>query len=187
MLHEHLREFENERWELLSSRVVRLAGGAGFTLAAGSSSGMVKAVRVALISLLAAQLCSVASSRLIQRRRPVTSTRSGRESAHSFPSTHAASAFAIAGGVGSLAPRLRAPLFVGGSLVSLSRLWLGEHYPSDVVGGAVIGFSVGCMTAALDSRWEMAPDFELGESSGMTGTNEGLTKRPRAVRTRDEK
>lgn len=63
----------------------------------------------------------------------------------SYPSGHTAAAFAT---VAVLALALRrwwvTSLAVAGALgISFSRIYLGHHYPSDVVGGAVLGLAVG--------------------------------------------
>jgi len=57
----------------------------------------------------------------------------------SFPSGHATTAIALAFVIGFLWPRLF-PLFLAvGTVVSLSRVPVGMHYPSDVFGGLVVG------------------------------------------------
>jgi membrane-associated phospholipid phosphatase len=60
----------------------------------------------------------------------------------SMPSTHAASAFAAALAVGFVHPRLRWPLLVLATLIALSRVWLGVHYPTDVIAGAALGTAI---------------------------------------------
>ncbi|NYJ08215.1 phosphatase PAP2 family protein [Petropleomorpha daqingensis] len=61
----------------------------------------------------------------------------------SFPSGHAASAFAFANAVGQTLPTVAAPLRLLACAVGYSRVHTGVHYPGDVVIGAVIGASVG--------------------------------------------
>lgn len=58
---------------------------------------------------------------------------------HSFPSAHAATSFAAAWS----APAARGPLLAAAALMSLTRPYLGLHYPSDVVAGAAFGSAVG--------------------------------------------
>jgi undecaprenyl-diphosphatase len=60
----------------------------------------------------------------------------------SFPSGHAATAFAAAGVVALLHPRLRVAALGLAALVALSRVYLGVHYPSDVLAGAVLGLAI---------------------------------------------
>lgn len=69
----------------------------------------------------------------------------------SFPSGHTASAVAFAAGVGleqPLAGAVLAPLAVA---VGYSRLHVGAHWFSDVLGGAVIGVGAAALTMALPS------------------------------------
>ena len=58
---------------------------------------------------------------------------------YSFPSGHAAAAFAIATSVSLSDGRLAAPALLWATAVSVSRVWHGVHYPSDVIAGAAIG------------------------------------------------
>ena len=61
----------------------------------------------------------------------------------SFPSGHAATAFAAAAAVSALHPRLRLPLYGIAVLVALSRVYLGVHFLLDVVAGALLGVAIG--------------------------------------------
>jgi len=70
-------------------------------------------------------------------------------SSPSFPSGHAATAFATATAVGMFCPRLRLPLLVAAALVALSRVYLGVHYWADIAVGATLGAAIGFVAAWL--------------------------------------
>jgi undecaprenyl-diphosphatase len=59
----------------------------------------------------------------------------------SFPSDHAAAAFAIAFAVLAFSRRAGIVFVVAASLIALSRVALGVHYPSDVAAGMLIGWT----------------------------------------------
>jgi membrane-associated phospholipid phosphatase len=65
---------------------------------------------------------------------------------HSFPSGHAAAAFAFAGGAGRVLPAVSLPLHCLAGLVAYSRVHTGVHYPLDVVVGSLIGASLSQVT-----------------------------------------
>jgi membrane-associated phospholipid phosphatase len=69
----------------------------------------------------------------------------------SFPSGHAASAFAFAYAVGRHLPGLGLPLRVLAAAVAYSRVHTGVHYPGDVVVGSLVGAGTAAMVAAVGS------------------------------------
>jgi undecaprenyl-diphosphatase len=70
----------------------------------------------------------------------------------SFPSGHAASAFAFAYAVGRHLPELAVPLRLLAGAVAYSRVHTGVHYPSDVVMGSILGAGTAAMVAAGSDR-----------------------------------
>lgn len=67
----------------------------------------------------------------------------------SMPSGHAATAFAAAVALGFVAPRLRWPALVVAAGVALSRVYLGVHFASDVLVGALLGAAVAVAVARV--------------------------------------
>jgi undecaprenyl-diphosphatase len=70
----------------------------------------------------------------------------------SFPSGHAASAFAFAYAVGRHLPALAVPIRLLAAAVAYSRVHTGVHYPGDVVIGSVAGAGTAAMVAAVADR-----------------------------------
>ncbi len=81
-------------------------------------------------------------------------------SSYSFPSSHAAIAWAFAALLMREEPRFRWLFGALATLISLSRIYLGVHYPSDVVAGSLIGLAVGYAAMALEAyvarQWKHA-------------------------------
>ena len=67
----------------------------------------------------------------------------------SFPSGHAATSFAAATIMSFAFPRLAPFLFVLAALVAWSRVYVGVHYPLDIIGGAILGVLVALALRAL--------------------------------------
>lgn len=87
----------------------------------------------------------------------------GAPSDGSFPSGHAAGSFCVAAFLASALPaawrespgRARAVVasaFVFAALVALSRVYLGAHFPSDVLCGALVGALVGAAGGRIHAR-----------------------------------
>jgi undecaprenyl-diphosphatase len=78
----------------------------------------------------------------VQRDRPPTVILDPMPTTSSFPSGHTSTSFACAYVISRLAPRLTIPVFVLAALIGFSRVYVGVHYPLDVVAGAIFGLIV---------------------------------------------
>ncbi|MEU3856540.1 phosphatase PAP2 family protein [Streptomyces sp. NPDC028722] len=70
----------------------------------------------------------------------------------SFPSNHAAIAFAAAVALYSVSRRLGAVAAVAACAMAASRVWVGVHYPHDVAAGAAVGALVALLAVAALRR-----------------------------------
>ena len=75
----------------------------------------------------------------------------------SFPSGHAATSFAGATLLSWLAPRLAPWLALLAVAISYSRLYVGVHYPLDVLGGAALGTAFGALAITALRRRARGP------------------------------
>lgn len=64
-------------------------------------------------------------------------------SSYSFPSGHTASAFTCATAMAANNKKGGAVMYVFAVLMGISRIYLHDHYPTDVIGGAVLGIIYG--------------------------------------------
>ena len=71
----------------------------------------------------------------------------------SFPSGHTTHCFGVAVAVLMLAPRWGLGFLAAAGLVAWSRMYLGSHYPSDVLAGAALGTLIGAALALAIRRW----------------------------------
>jgi undecaprenyl-diphosphatase len=71
----------------------------------------------------------------------------------SWPSGHTQAAFGAAVVLAELFRRLRWPLLAVAALVGLSRIYVGAHFPLDVIAGMVIGVLAGIATIAVGRRF----------------------------------
>jgi membrane-associated phospholipid phosphatase len=112
-------------------------------------------VRASAIPLtIATALVEFPIKSLFRRRRPFISVVRAivvgmKPGTWSFPSGHAATAFAGAWLLRQHYPRMTPLLYVVASLVGFSRVYLGDHYPGDVVSGSLAGH----VFAVIFGRW----------------------------------
>lgn len=87
---------------------------------------------------------------LIQRERPLLfldvslkiSKSPGEIIDPSFPSAHTVFAFMMATILAQWFPRYRIIFFVFAGIIGWTRIYLGLHYPTDVIAGALLGYGI---------------------------------------------
>lgn len=114
--------------------------------------------RVAPVLWLASATVEFPLKSLFRRQRPYTQVAQAvlvgaPPQRHSFPSGHAAAAFAGAWLLSNHYPRWRWPFYGLAWLVAFCRIYLGVHYPSDVVVGGLTGVGLAAFyQLLLDKR-----------------------------------
>ena len=74
----------------------------------------------------------------------------------SFPSGHTTDAFAFAVAAGLVYSKwyILLPGLIWATLVGISRMWLGVHYPSDVIAGAILGTACALLYFGLNKKYK---------------------------------
>ncbi|MCX4744213.1 phosphatase PAP2 family protein [Kitasatospora sp. NBC_01287] len=151
-------------------------------LALGGTPRARRAAGRAMGSLLVASaLANVVAKRASGRARPelgpVPAVRHLRRAPFttSFPSGHSASAAAFTVGLGLESPVLGAALVPLAASVMFSRVYVGAHYPGDVLAGAALGAGA----AALLGRWRPAATERRRPPAAPAGPEATLPALPR--------
>ena len=133
------------------SRFSSLGEHAGIWLVLGATGVAVDARRRdrwvrALGGVFGAYCANTALKLVFRRKRPVLEDLPAlikTPTALSFPSAHASSSFAAARAYSALLPP--GPLYAAAGAMALSRVYLGVHYPTDILVGAGIGTVAGSL------------------------------------------
>lgn len=142
-------------------------------LTKGGRHGRMAALLLIPTIALSDQLNSSVLKYLIERARPCHELANvhllvGCGSGYSFPSSHAVNNFAGAIVLAYFLPKWTWAFFSFAGLVAFSRVYVGVHYPSDVIGGAIIGLMIGAVVIAVfrffEEWWiKRRTSFTMGE------------------------
>jgi undecaprenyl-diphosphatase len=121
---------------------------AGIAFFKGGTRGKIAIIGLILMIVVTDQTGYRLLKESIQRLRPCVAltdaiTPLGCAGSYSFPSNHALNNFAAAVFLMRFYPNYKWIFLVVATLISISRIYLGVHYPSDVLGGALIGITFG--------------------------------------------
>jgi len=98
---------------------------------------------------------------------------------NSFPSGHALVAFACATVIAAAVPRFRWPLYALAAAIAASRVYVGVHYPLDVLAGALLGVLLGVAIEVVRRRLRA-----WARSGGTTALPRPRAARPRSPQER---
>ncbi len=138
--------------------------------------------RIAPILWLASATVEFPLKSIFRRKRPYTQVAQAvlvgaPPQRHSFPSGHAASAFAGAWLLTKYYPKWRSFFYAIAVLVGFCRVYLGVHYPSDVVVGSITGVGLARFYQNIvDTRSErrrIARARRAGHNIGGSGDTSG--------------
>ncbi len=123
----------------------------------GGRRERVTALVLAVTLLMTDQMSSHVIKPLVQRERPcveLSDVRAlmGLKTSFSFPSSHAANIFGAATVLSLEYRRLMIPFIVIATAVAYSRVYVGVHYPLDVIAGAALGVGFGAGASVLARR-----------------------------------
>lgn len=132
-------------------------GVAGVVAVSGGARGRRAAVRglasVAVTSFTVNVLAKGIANRPRPRHEVPAARRLELPSSTSFPSGHSASAAAFSAAVGRELPPLRGPVNALAGAVAFSRVYVGVHYPGDVLAGWILGRAIAHSVARVaDAR-----------------------------------
>ncbi len=120
----------------------------------GGKHRVILAFSVLTLVLLTDQFSSGVLKDLVGRVRPCNvlfniNLLVGCTSSGSFPSSHAVNNFAVAAFIVYFYRNLKWLMYSIATVLALSRVFVGVHYPSDIIGGAILGFIFGMSFALI--------------------------------------
>lgn len=147
----------------VSLSIVMIVLGAWIIVAAGNRVRRLEILRALVVSVFVAEVISQVTKRVTAEPRPLVAI-DGLDShgypadplGYAYPSAHTSVAVAVVCG---LWPWLtRAQRVVGvivATLIGANRLYIGAHWPLDVLGGVAVGLTAGACAWLVSWRWPL--------------------------------
>ena len=123
----------------------------------GGNKGRIVVLLVAIIVTMSDQLSSHVIKPLVGRVRPCFVVEGVRllirqSRSFSFPSSHASNMAAVATLFSVKYPRYKIAFISLAALVAYSRIYVGVHYPADILGGALLGTLCAAIVLLIERR-----------------------------------
>ena len=140
----YVHEDMNNKFLDKATPIIQLMGdpkgylGVCVLLCAFGNDKMYETGKMASAGFVESGLLAFALKETIRRSRPLN-----KNEEDSFPSGHSTFSFTLATIAGYQYPKLRIPIYLTAMGTGFSRIYLGRHYPSDVLAGAIIGVLIG--------------------------------------------
>ena len=132
---------------------------AGIAFFKGGLRGKIAVISLIILITITDQTGYRLLKELFERVRPCNAlsdviTPVGCAGGFSFPSNHALNNFAAAIFLVRIYPQYKWIFLITATLISISRIYLGVHYPSDILGGALIGSAFGYLFSIIALKVE---------------------------------
>lgn len=137
----------------------------------GGRIGKISAIGIIILIVLSDQLSSHLLKPLFERVRPCNALPDVNilincTHSYSLPSSHAVNNFAAAIFFTRLFPKFKWTFIIVATLAALSRPYVGVHYPSDIIVGAMIGSLIGYIFSIIALKIDELIKLKFPEESG---------------------